>query len=146
MNEKYKYLFGKEKEISKENFKDVYYYFMSWEYLKDKNVFLQTSGIGGFEGYRPYINYFIQSVTINNDNLIVNVGYVYMTPKSDNNSENIIFETTMAGEKVTYKEEETKKDTFEKEFTDKYLDKLDTYTFTFKYEDDHYVFVDMKKA
>ena len=28
---------------------------------------------------------------------------------------------------------------------DKYLDKLDSYTFTFKYEDDHYVLVETAK-
>ena len=46
----------------------------------------------------------------------------------------------------TYKESETKKDTFEQEFKDKYLDKLDTYEITFKYEDDHYVFESIKKV
>ena len=52
---------------------------------------------------------------------------------------------TIGGEQVSYKASETNKDTFEKEFTDKYLDKLDSYTFTFKYEDDHYVLSEMTK-
>ena len=52
----------------------------------------------------------------------------------------------IGGEEVTYKESETKKDTFEQEFKDKYLDKLDTYEITFKYEDDHYVFESIKKV
>ena len=64
---------------------------------------------------------------------------------SDDNGDDPMLSATIGGEQVSYKSSETLKDTFEKEFTDKYLDKLDTYTFTFKYEDDHYVLSEMTK-
>ena len=34
---------------------------------------------------------------------------------------------------------------YDTKYVDKYLDKLDSYTFTFKYEDDHYVLVETAK-
>ena len=144
LNNKYKYLFGKTTEVSKEAFSDLTY-FVSWEYMENKNIFLQTIGIGGLEGASNYSNYFVKKAEISGDSLIIDVAYIYMSAKDLTSGEDPELKTEIAGEEVTYKESETKKDTFEQEIKDKYLDKLDTYEFTFKYEDDHYIYVDMKK-
>ena len=144
LNNKYKYLFGKANEASKEIFSDLTY-FVSWEYMENKNVFLQTIGVGGLEVYSNYSNYFVKKAEIIGDNLTIHVAYIYMSVDDLTDEEDPVLKKEIAGEKVTYKERETKKDTFDKEIQDKYLDKLDTYEFTFKYEDDHYIFVDMKK-
>ena len=143
LSNKYKYLFGKSNEVAKENFEDLTY-FLSWEYIKDKNIFLQTVKIGGLEGTPYYTNYFVKTAKIDGENLVVDVGYVFMSVKDLTDDSTL--KAIIGGEEVTYKESETKKDTFEQEFKDKYLDKLDTYEITFKYEDDHYVFESIKKV
>ena len=141
LNSTYKYLFGKNNDMPKSDFS---LYGRVFDYIEDKDVFVQLDcRCGGAQGPH-YKNHFVQSAKVKGDDLTINIGYVYMKP-SDDNGDDPMLSATIGGEQVSYKSSETLKDTFEKEFTDKYLDKLDTYTFTFKYEDDHYVFVEMAK-
>ena len=140
LNTVYKDLFGKDSNIQKSDFKSGY---IVYDYIENENIFVKLDcRCGGAEGPH-YRNYFVQNAKTKGKNLIINVGYISMLP--DNDAKDIVLKTTIAGEEVRYTEAEIQKDTFEKEFLDKYLDKLDTYEFTFKYEDDHYVFVDMQK-
>ena len=143
LNNEYKYLFGKENELSKESFKHLNNVEI-WEYLIDKNLYLKTYPITGLEGGPYYTTYIVKDFTQNDDSLIIDVGYVFMKAKDVNNS--VVLATTIGNQEVTYTEEETKEGSFEADFLVKYMNLIDAYTFTFKYEDDHYVFVDMKKA
>ena len=141
LNSVYKDLFGKDQEMPKSDFSK---WGRVFDYMEDKDVFVQLDcRCGGAEGPH-YRNYFVQNAKVKGDTLTVNVGYVSMKA-SDNDPDDPMLSATIKGEEVSYKYSETNKDTFEKEFTDKYLDKLDSYEFTFKYDDDHYVFVKMEK-
>ena len=141
-NNKYKYLFGKSNELKKENFKDLNN-ISTWEYDVNKNSFLETYIISGIVAMPYYTTYSVKEISQEDDKLIIKVGYVYMAPKEINGE--IILSTIINGEEITYKEAQTKEDNFETEFLNKYLDKLDTYEITFNYEDDHYVFENIKK-
>ena len=134
LNKEYKYLFGENEEIEKQDFEVL---LTTWKYDSDKDGFIVYNKVGGFISGPYFSTYGVQSAKVNGENLVVNVGYIYTDVEAT---------TTIGGEEITIKEEEIQKEGFEKEFQNKYLDKLDTYKFTFKYENDHYVFVDMKKA
>ena len=143
LNNKYKYLFGKQSEdIPKETIKSLNE-ITTWEYDASKNSFLETLLITGLEGVDSHVIYGIKDYSQVEDKLTVKVGYILIDPKEENDK--VIYSTTIDGGEVTYFQEEVEKSTFDKEFLDKYLDKLDTYEFTFKYEEDHYVFESMKK-
>ena len=92
--------------------------------------------VGGFISGPYFSTYGIQSAKVKGENLTIDVGYVFFKPDDA---------VKISGEEVSFTEAEIQKAGFEKDFLDKYLDKLDAYEFTFKYEDDHYVFVDMQK-
>lgn len=142
LNNKYKYLFGKSNEISKETIKDINNV-TTWEYDEIKNTFLEVFVITGFEGIPSYTTYAVKDFAQNKEELVINVGYVNIAPKELNGE--YVLSTIIGGEEVTYTEEQTKEPNFEQEFLNKYLDKLDTYEFIFKYEDDHYVLKNMRK-
>lgn len=142
LNNKYKYLFGKSNEIGKESIEDLNY-IANWEYKADKNLFLETLLISGLEGSPYYTIYAVNDFKQEGDKLIVDVRYVFMKAKDVNGV--LLLTTTIGTEEVSYTEEETKKPTFEADFLIKYLWSLDSYEFTFKYEDDHYVFESMTK-
>lgn len=134
LNKKYQYLFGKEENVEK---KDFEYLLFTWKYDSSRDSFILYTMIGGGNLIGPYFStYGIQSAKVKGENLTIDVGYVFFKPTDI---------VKISGEELSFTEEEIYKAGFEKEFQDKYLDKLDTYEFTFKYEDDHYVFVDMQK-
>ena len=133
LNKEYKYLFGEKEEIEKQDFEVL---LTIWKYQSNEDSFIAYNKVGGFISGPYFTTYGVQSAKVNGENLVVNVGYIYAAAETT---------ATIGDEEVTFKEADILKDTFEKEFLDKYLDKLDTYEFTFKYEDDHYIYVDMKK-
>ena len=133
LNKKYKYLFGEKEEIEKQDFEVL---LTTWKYDSAKDSFIVYNKVGGFVSGPYFSTYGIQSAKVNGENLTIDVGYIFLKPTDP---------VKIAGEEISFTEAEIQKEGFEKEFLDKYLDKLDTYEFTFKYEDDHYVFVDMKK-
>ena len=134
VNNVYKALFGKNENVSKSDFM---YYIGPYDYIEDKAIFVLLNARGGGAIGPHFTTYGVQSAKIIGEKLIVDVGYIGVDVPSS---------IKLGNEEVTITEEDVQKDTFEKDFLDKYLDKLDTYEFTFKYEDDHYVFVNMKKA
>ena len=133
LNKKYKYLFGEKEEIEKQDFEVL---LTTWKYDSAKDSFIVYNKVGGFVSGPYFSTYGIQSAKVNGENLTIDVGYIFLKPTDP---------VKIAGEEISFTETEIQKEGFEKEFLDKYLDKLDTYEFTFKYENDHYIFVDMKK-
>ena len=143
LNNKYKSLFGKQNaDITKESIKSLNE-ITTWEYNENTNNFLETFLITGFESLGSQVVYGVKDYLQKEDKLIVKVGYILIEEKEENG--NVNYSAKIGDEEVKYSFEEIEKDTFDKEFKDKYLDKLDTYEFTFRYEDDHYVFESIKK-
>ena len=142
LNNKYQYLFGKSNEIGKIDIKDLNY-IANWEYKSDKDYFLETLLISGLESAPYYTTYAVNDFKQVDDKLIVDVRYVFMKAKDINGT--LFLTTTIGTEEISYTEEETKKPTFEAEFLAKYLGSLDSYEFTFKYEENHYIFESMTK-
>lgn len=136
----YKYLFGKDKSVEKKDFEVV---LTTWKYNSDKDAFIDYNKLGGYAVSPYFTTYGVQNARVQDENLIIDIGYIFVWSKTSDDQQKFV--AKIGGEELTFTTAEVQKDTFEKEFTDKYLDKLDTYEFTFKYEDDHYVFVDMKK-
>ena len=138
INDSYNYLFGKSSNLPKSDFEyknDLY------DYVDSQNIFTQLScRCGGV--YYKYYKYLVKDAKVKGDTLTIIVPYIDMeTIYKDNTA---FVKTTIEDEELTYKYTDTQTDTFTKEFFEKYIDKLDRYTFTFKYEDDHYIFVSMK--
>ena len=142
LNNKYKNLFGKQNDISKENIKSLNE-ITTWEYNTGTNDFLETLLITGFEHPDSHVIYDVTDYSQEDDKLIVKVGYILVESKEEN--ANVIYSAKIGDEEIKYSIEEVEKDTFDKEFKDKYLNRLDIYEFIFRYEDDHYIFESMKK-
>ena len=137
-----KELFGKSENFEKKDF-DIG--LTSWRYDATSNSFIAFTTPRGMEFGPFYSNYFVKNVEENKGSLKVKVGYLFLKNIYDDFDDEALLSTNIKGENVTYKYSDTQKNTFEEELKKKYLDKLDTYEFTFKFEDDHYVFVDLKK-
>ena len=144
LNNEYKYLFGKQSsDIPKENIKSLNE-ITTWEYDSSNNNFLETYIITGFEHADSHIIYDVKDYSQDAEKLIVKVGYISIDPKEENDK--VTYLAKVGVEEITYSSEEVEKDNFDKEFISKYLDRLDTYELTFRYEDDHYVFESIKKV
>ena len=159
LNNSYKSLFGSDKSITKEN---NYPYI----YSESKDSFVELFPISG-NPYSWESVYGVQNVELVDNKLHISVGYIELEnvegPPNGNYSkcdkyvyesdeyytcvdelENTTYYTAIIDDvgRVSYTANEVFKDNFKKQFKDKYLSKLPTYTYVFDKEDDNYILVD----
>lgn len=134
LNDIYKELFGSNEVLSKE---DVSFSFFRYDYDEKTNQFILLQFQGGGADTTHY-GYGIKSANKTGNTLVIDVGYYSLEPNDD-----FIYSSTKTDK--TYTEDEIYRDTFDTEFFNEFKDKIDTYRFTFEYETDHYVLIDMKK-
>ena len=129
LSESYKKLFGNDKKLSKGDFN---YSLNEYDYNETKDIFVIMAAPKGLDEITKTI-YDIQSALKIKNKLIIKVGMAQL------NLDGSYWKTTVSGLEITYSSEDVYDyPSFREDFLNKYLDKLDTYTFTFFEEDGIY--------
>jgi len=150
LSESYKKLFGNDKVLKKNDF---IFGAMIYDYNEKLDSFIKLScecggGPGGIELYS------IKSAKKVGDKLIINVGRVELKSGilDENKYTDEFYTTEINGQTLKYNYNEvfnsdySISEEFERQFFNKYLDKLDTYKFTFFNENGTYKLESMVKA
>lgn len=137
----YKELFGKDKQLPKKDFK---FGATIYDYDGERNSFVElTCNCGGIAPFATEI-YGVKSAKIINDNkLIVDVGRIEVS-WNDNFEGTVVID--ILGQNLNYNLSEVNSPVFKRQFLNQYLDKLDTYKFTFFEENGVYKLESMVKG
>jgi len=139
LNQSYKELFGNKENILKENF--YVPELTVYKYDNKTSDFIETIPCASGTYSENVDVYGVQSVEIENNQLVVNVGYILL----EGAIEIDYYQATIDNKTVTVSWDETRKENWKEDFKKKYLDKLPTYKYVFEKENDNYILVDFYK-